>query len=113
MAALAKYGVDVDHSCVRAFTKEEVGADRISLPSSDVFIQNAPIILKEKEPQMDGKLLAFRQIFEETEVVRRDALKPQWIRDFQDSRGRYEGRSGYDRSYEAMRSYPYELVRVN
>ena len=28
MASLAKYGVDMDHPCVRVFTKEEVGANR-------------------------------------------------------------------------------------
>jgi len=28
MAALAKYGVDMDHPCVRTFTKEEVDANR-------------------------------------------------------------------------------------
>jgi len=36
-------------------------------------------------PEMDMKLLLFRKTFEETEVVKRDALKPQWLRDFQDS----------------------------
>ena len=28
MAALAEYGVNMDHPCVRVFTKEEVGANR-------------------------------------------------------------------------------------
>jgi len=28
MAALAKYGVNMDHPCVRVFNKEEVGANR-------------------------------------------------------------------------------------
>jgi hypothetical protein len=28
MAALAEYGVDMDHPCIRAYTKEEVDANR-------------------------------------------------------------------------------------
>ena len=38
-----------------------------------------------KGPEMDVKFSLFRKTFEETEVVKRDTLKPQWLRDFQDS----------------------------
>lgn len=34
MAALAEYGVDMDHPCVRVFTKEEVDANRKFLIAS-------------------------------------------------------------------------------
>ena len=39
--------------------------------------------------EVDGedaaKFLIIRKLLEETEVVKRDALKPQWLRDLQDS----------------------------
>jgi len=46
-------------------------------------MQNVPV----DNPQ-GGDLKAFKAFFEETEVVKRDKLKPQWLRDFQDSQRR-------------------------
>lgn len=37
MAALAECGVDMDHPCVRIYTKEEVGANRRFLEASSEF----------------------------------------------------------------------------
>ena len=34
MAALGKYGVDMDHPCIRAFTKEELGVNRSYLEAT-------------------------------------------------------------------------------
>ena len=41
----------------------------------------------------DSGLKVFKTIFEETEVVKKDKLKPQWLRDFQDSQRRRQSAS--------------------
>jgi len=60
-------------------------------------MQNAPAenIQGDEASQTGGmdsdiglKMKVFKAIFEETEVVKKDKLKPQWLRDFQDSQRR-------------------------
>ena len=111
MPALADRGVDMDHPCVRPFTKGEVDANRKFLvasaktlrafeffkvcftshfhhPSSDVLAQrHEGIEVDEKDPDNPRALMEF---LKKQMPAERDELKPQWLRDFQGSprRGR-------------------------
>jgi len=124
MAALAEYGVDMDHPCVRVYTKEEVDANRKFLaasaesfemqkffevflfnscrhhPSSNVFAQKAEKIqtgevkLKVIGGKQVGSPKVLLELLEKRRLamdIEKDELKPQWLRDWQDSQRR--GRS--------------------
>jgi len=112
MPALAGHGVNMDHPCVRPFTKEEVDANRkflvasaktlrafelfkvCFLPSfhcspSDVLAQrHEGIKVDEEDP---GNPRALMEFLKKQMPAERDELKPRWLRDFQDSQRR--GRS--------------------
>ena len=109
LGTLAGHGVNMDHPCVRVFTKEKVDANRKFLvasaktmrafvffkvcftsrhrrPSSDVLAQhNEGIAVDEKDPDTPRALMEF---LKKRMPVERDELKPQWLRDFQDSQRR-------------------------
>jgi len=121
MTALAEYGVDMDHPCVRVYTKEEVDANRKFLagsaecfkmheflkvrlfglhchhPSSDVPVQGATaenmqsgrvkirVIGKQAADSPDAVLEFLKKRMAGVEK-QRDELKPQWLREWEDSR---------------------------
>ena len=106
MPALVGHGVNMDHPCVRPFTKKEVDANRKFLvasaktlraleffkacfiprfrcPLSDVLAQHHEgIEVDEEDPDNPRALMEFPKKQMPTE---RDELKPEWLGDFQDS----------------------------
>lgn len=129
MASLAKYRTDMDHPCVRMYTKEEVDANRKFLRASsdcysmhetsrvgqynlfrdhspDIFMQQAgrkevisiileyqatgdPVIRPKTFNKFLRSLMLAKEMRERTLAAekQRDDLKPQWVRDWQDSQG--------------------------
>jgi len=104
VAVLAEYDLNMDHPCVRTYTKAEVDANRKFLAASGESLMMREFLKKlptekiqsgEVKVQVIGKhagspesvleLLKQRMLTVEKE---RDELKPQWLRDWQDSRGR-------------------------
>jgi hypothetical protein len=120
MAVLAESDIDMDHPCVRVYTKEEVDANRKFLVASaesfkmHEFLQVRSILIPtvpyltfaqkvsaekvqsgEIKVQVIGKhvgspesVLEFLKKRMLTVEKQRDGLKPQWLRDWQDSRRR-------------------------
>jgi hypothetical protein len=120
MAMLAEADIDMDHPCVRVYTKEEVDANRKFLVASaesfkmHEFLQVRFILIPtvpyltfvqkvsaekvqsgEIKVQVIGKhvgspesVLEFLKKRMLTVERQRDGLKPQWLRDWQDSQRR-------------------------
>ena len=127
MTALAEHGVDMDHPCVRVYTKEEVDANRTFLaasaesftvreffkvclfgfsyhhPSSNFLPKKAsPEKIQSGEVKLrvvGGRVSSPESVFEllrkrKLDVDKqRDELKPQWLRDWQDSQRRGQSES--------------------
>jgi len=104
MDVLAEYGVNMDHPCVRMCTREEVDANRRFLVASGKrsalhkIIRGLSARQNRMNLQTDGKRVvrpeaAQKDLNERMNVMekQRDDLKPQWVQDWEDSRG--QGRS--------------------
>ncbi|KAF9787372.1 hypothetical protein BJ322DRAFT_1054993 [Thelephora terrestris] len=103
MAALKEYGVDMDHPCVRVYTKEEVDANRKFLVASGTCFSMQELLKQvtiEKIKRGEVKFEVVGKGSADPEAVleglgkqmllleeERDGLKPQWLRDWQNSRG--------------------------
>lgn len=120
MAALKEHDVDMDHPCVRVYTKEEVDANRKFLVASgtcfsmqeflrvrfsrclllSLLITLTQKVTPEKIKRGEIKFEVIGKSSANPETVleglkkkmlhleeERDGLKPQWLRDWQDSRG--------------------------
>lgn len=108
MAALAEYGVDMDDSCVRVYTKEEVDANRKFLVASGTCYAmretlRSVTVEKIKSGAVKFEVYGKRAVNPEALLEnmkkqalhlenQREELKPQWLRDQQDLRE--EGQSG-------------------
>ncbi|KAF9646466.1 hypothetical protein BDM02DRAFT_3188811 [Thelephora ganbajun] len=104
MAVLAEYGVDMDHPCVRVYTKEEVDANRRFLVASGESFTMQEFFRKVTAEKLQSGKIKFhangRQISKPEALLeflkqrmlavekQREELKPQWLRDWQDSQGR-------------------------